>query len=152
MDFLITLVGIIIIGALVFLAIDFISTDERFKKIAKLAVGGVLLILFLVAVKGVLFGGGGAAITAAGFITFAIGVIVVLVVWYIITKVLDLILSWVGLGALRDIILFVVGALVLIVILLLAANMLLGGGGSFGRFQFERHGQLIDHSSIYALR
>jgi hypothetical protein len=148
MDFLIEIIGLLIVGTMIFLAIDFISTDERFKKIGKLAVGGVLLLLFLIAVKGVLFGGGGTAISVAGLISFAIGVIVVLVVWFIITRVLGIFLGYMGLTGSGDIIQFVIGALVLIVILILAANMLLGGGsGNFFHFQLGRHGQLIDPSS-----
>ena len=45
-DFLITLIGLVFIGAIIFMAIDFISTDDRFKKIGKFAVGGILVILF----------------------------------------------------------------------------------------------------------
>ena len=36
-DFLITLIGLVFIGAIIFMAIDFISTDDRFKKIGKFA-------------------------------------------------------------------------------------------------------------------
>jgi hypothetical protein len=130
-DFLIEIVCLIIIGALIFTAIDFITADARFKKIAKLAVGGVLLLMFLVSVKGVLFGGGGAgAITVMGLIYFAIGVIVALVVWIIIDKVLPVLAGWFPpMAPALDIIRIVISAIILIVLLLMAANLLFGGGG-----------------------
>ena len=134
-DFLITLIGLVFIGAIIFMAIDFISTDDRFKKIGKFAVGGILVILFLLAIKGVLFGGGAAAILSPlGMVYFAISVIVILVVWFII----NWFLGWVGgffppIGQFMDVIKFVVGALVLIAILIAAADLLLGGGSGMGR-------------------
>ena len=92
-DFLITLIGLVFIGAIIFMAIDFISTDDRFKKIGKFAVGGILVILFLLAIKAVLFGGTAAAILSPlGMVYFAIAVIVILVVWYLINWFLD----WAG--------------------------------------------------------
>jgi hypothetical protein len=135
-DFLITLVGLIFIGAMIFMAIDFISTDERFKKIAKFAVGGIIVILFLFAIKGVLFGGGGAAlITPLAMLYFAIAVIVILMVWFLI----DWFLGWAAgffppIGQFMAVIKFVVGALVLIAILVAAADLLIGGGRAFGSY------------------
>lgn len=141
-DFLIDIVGLVIVGAMIFAALEFIATDARFKKIARLAVGGILVLLFLLAVKGVLFGGAGAAVmTPTGILYFAIAVIVILVVWFII----DLALSWCAsvfppispfMGAIK----FVVAALVLIAILVAAANMLLGGSmlGGVGHQPFLR--------------
>jgi hypothetical protein len=153
MDFLITLVGLLIVGALIFAAIDFISTDERFKRLAKLAVGGALILIFLYAIRGVLFGGGGAAaISVGGLITFAIAVIVVLVVWYLISLFIDTVLGWFKSGdpaaaaqpsGLKDPIMFVVGALMLIAILYMAAAILFGGA-SYSPFRVDnnRHTQL----------
>ena len=146
MDFLIVVVGLFIVGAMIFAALEFIATDPRFKKIAQLAVGGVLVLAFLFAVKGVLFGGGGAAgITPSGLIQFAIGVIVLLVVWFIINAVLDWAAGWFPpLAAIMAIVKFVVAAIVLIVLLILAADMLFGAGtvGSFSPFRADRHSQL----------
>ena len=45
MDFLIAVVGLVLVVGLVFLAIDYLAPDERFKKIARWAVGGVALLL-----------------------------------------------------------------------------------------------------------
>jgi hypothetical protein len=125
MDFLIAVVGLCIIVYLIFLALDFIAPDERFKLIARYAIGGTALLVFLVAIKGVLFGGGGAmAITPLAVIDFAIGLIVVMVVLYIIYMVIDLLAP----GNLSVPIKYVIGALALIAILIVAERALFGGG------------------------
>lgn len=146
MDFLIVIVGLFIVGAMIFAALEFIATDPRFKKIAQLAVGGVLVLAFLFAIKGVLFGGAGAqVITPSGLIQFAIGVIVLLVVWFIINAVLDWAATWFApLGPVMAIVKFVVAAIVLIVLLILAADMLFGAGtmGPFSPFRPEHRSQL----------
>lgn len=131
MDFLIILVGLIIIGAMIFAAIEFIATDPRFKQISRFAVGGILVLLFLYAVKGVLFGGGGGTglVTPLALLYFAIAVIVILVVWFLI----DWALKWLAgvfppLAPFMSVITFVISALVLIAILVAAADLLVGGG------------------------
>lgn len=141
MDFVIVLAELIITGALIFAAIDFISTDARFKTIAKLAVGGLLTILFLFAVKGVFFGGGGGiAISPINFLYFAIGVILALVVWLILDRLIDKI-GWAPVAANKDILKFILGAVVLVAILGWAASSLFGvslgfyGGPGGGRAQ-----------------
>ncbi len=129
-DFLIAIVELIIVGAIIFAGLDFVVTDERFKKIARLAIGGVLVIAFLFAIKAVLFGGGGAfAISPVGILYFAIGVIVLLVVWYLINMVLDMMAGFFPpLGQFLVAIKFVVSAIMLIVLLLLAADLMFGAG------------------------
>lgn len=125
MDFLIAVVGLILVVGLVFLAIDFLAPDERFKKIARWAVGGVALIVFLTAIKGVLFGGAGGLGTFGpiGLIEFAIGLLVVLVVVYIIYRVVDYLAP-----AFAAEIKYVIGAIALIAILVVAQRALFGGG------------------------
>lgn len=91
-DFVITLIVLIGTGMLFFIAIDKMAPDETLKQIAKVAVGVVLLVVFLVAVKGVIFGGGAMAASGSGMIQFAVGLIVILVVLFLIDKVL----MWVG--------------------------------------------------------
>jgi len=145
-NFFIVLVELCVIGALIFAAIEFIATDERFKKIAKIAVGGVLVILLLFAIKAVFGGGGGGMnLTPLGFIWFAAGVILTLIVWYVI----DAALGWVAanwapfLAPALGIIRFVLAGLMLVVILLIAANVLFGAsvmGGS--PLRFEQHSSL----------
>jgi hypothetical protein len=128
MDFLIAVVGLCIIVYLIFLALDFIAPDERFKMIARYAVGGTALLVFLVAIKGVLFGGGGAlAITPVAVIEFAIGLIVVMVVLFIIYYVIDFMAP----GNLAVPIKYVIGAIALIAILIVAEKALFGGGLGF---------------------
>lgn len=139
-DFLVSSVGLCIVVYLFFLAIDFLSPDPRFRLIARVAVGGVALLVFLVAIKAVLFGGGaGISVTPVGVIEFAIGVIVVLVVIYIINMVVDFLAP-----GFAEPIKFVVGALALIAILVIAERSLFGGriGFSQGTFQLgepQRH-------------
>jgi hypothetical protein len=124
MDFLITLVVICGAGGLFFVAIDRIAPDPFLNKIGKIAVGVVLLVVLLLAIKGVLFGGG-VAISAGGIIAFAIGLIVLLVVLFLIDKVLDFLGGTVS-AWLADIIRYVVFAIALIALLVLADRSLFG--------------------------
>jgi hypothetical protein len=127
MDFLIAVVGLCIIVYLIFLALDFIAPDERFKLMARYAVGGAALLVFLVAIKGVLFGGGaggGMSVSAIGIIEFAIGMIVVMVVLYIIYMVVDRLAP----AELAVPVKYIIGAIALIAILILAERVLFGGG------------------------
>jgi hypothetical protein len=142
-NFFIILVELCVIGALIFAALDFIGTDERFKKIARIAVGGVLVVLFLFAVKAVFSGGGGGMnLTPIGFLMFAIGVILVLIVWYVIDWAIGaLATTWLPfLAPVLAVIRFVLAGLMLVVILLIAANVLFGvsvGGAPFRFSQLE---------------
>jgi hypothetical protein len=128
-NFFIILVELCVIGAMIFAALEFIATDPRFKQIAKIAVGGVLVVLFLFAVRAVFVGGsGGMNLTPLGFLYFAIGVILALLVWYVI----DAMLGWIAanwftpMAPALGIIRFVIAGLMLVVILLIAANVLFG--------------------------
>lgn len=128
MDFLIAVVGLCIIVYLIFLALDFIAPDERFKQVGRYAVGGAALLVFLLAVKGVLFGGGGGlSVSPVGVIEFAIGLIVVMVVLFIIYMVLDRLAP----AELVTPVKYVIGAIALIAILILAERVLFGGGVGF---------------------
>lgn len=128
MDFLIAVVGLCLVVALFFLAIDKIAQDEFFKKVARYAIGGIALIVFLLAIKGVLFGGGGAMmVTPVGILQFAIGLLVVMVVLYLIYLVIDY-LAPEGFAAPIK---YVIGAIALIALLVLAGQVLFGGGISF---------------------
>lgn len=125
-DFLIAIVGLCIVVYLIFLALDFIAPDEKFKQIARYAVGGAALLIFLVAIKGVLFGGGGGILGASpvGVIEFAIGLIVVMVVLYLVYMVID----YIAPEPLKVPVKYVIGAIALIAILILAERVLMGGG------------------------
>lgn len=125
-DFLIAIVGLCIVVYLIFKALDSIAPDERFKEIARYAVGGAALLMFLVALKGVFFGGGGGGIGAspAGVIEFAIGLIVALVVLYLVYMVIDILAP----EPVKVPVKYVIGAIALIAILILAERVLMGGG------------------------
>jgi len=124
MDFLISVVGLLIIVFLIYKALDYISPDVNFKMIARYAVGGAALLIFLLAVKGVLFGGSGmATVSPAGVLTFAIGLIVTLVVLYIIYMVVDQLAPPNLLIPIK----YVIGAIALIAILVLAQQVMFGG-------------------------
>ncbi len=143
MDFLIAIVGLCLVVGIIFKALDFIAPDERFKTIARYAIGGVALIAFLVAIKGVLFGGGGGiAVTPVGLIEFAIGLIVLMVVLYIIYMVVDFFAPPFAVQ-----LKYVIGALALIALLVIAERALFGGGfgmmGNLGR-RSELYHPMID--------
>jgi hypothetical protein len=129
MDFLISIILLIATGFIFFLVIDRLAPDPILNKIGKVAVGVVLLIVFLLAIKAVLFGGGaGAALAPAGFIWFCIGVIVILVVMFIIASVLDWLAASMGIGApIVQIVKYVIFAVALIALLVIADKTLMGG-------------------------
>lgn len=149
MDFVITVVGLIVIVGLFFLAIDYIAQDDRFKKIARWAIGGVALLLFLVAIKGVFFGGGGGLVVSpVGVIEFAVSLIVILVVLYLVYLLID----WFvpdgppeqGIPPFKGPLKYLIGAVALIV-LLLVAGKILTSGGSLGMWNLGvggRHSRL----------
>lgn len=128
-DFLISCVGLCVIVGLIFYALDWPALfvpDPTFKKVARFAVGGAALIVFLLMVKGVFFGGGaGIAVTPVGILEFAIGLICLVVVLFIINWVLDFLLPG---AAFLVPLKFVISALAVIVILVLAEQALVGGG------------------------
>lgn len=139
MDFLIAVIGLCGIVYLVFMAIDFIAPDAVFNRIARFAVGFVALIAFLIAIKGVLFGSGGGlgGFTAVGMIDFAIGLLVLMVVIFIIYKAVDFFATPFTVE-----IKYVIGAIALIALLVVAERVLFGGGlgiaNSFGLHQAIR--------------
>lgn len=125
MDFLIAVVGLCLVVGLFFLAIDKIAPDEFFKKVARWAVGGVALIAFLLAIKGVLFGGAGMiAVTPIGLIQFAIALLVVMVVLFLVYMVVD----YIAPDPFKVPVKYVVGAIALIALLVVAQQVLFGGG------------------------
>jgi hypothetical protein len=135
-DFVITLIVICGVGALFFITIDWMKVDATMKKIAKIAIGVVLAVVILLAIKAVLFGGGGAALSGGGIIGFAIGIIVLLVVLYIVDVLLGWLAANMGIGApIIDIVRYLVFAIALIALLVLADRSFFGGryiGASLG--------------------
>jgi len=132
MDFLITIVVVLGIGALFFVTIDRLAPDALLNKIAKIAVGVVLAVVLLLAVKGVLFGGGAMVASASGVIGFAIGVVVIIVVLFLVDKALGYLLGMIGQTAV-DIIRYVIFAVALIALLIVADQSLFGGSHT-GRY------------------
>src|SRR4029077_9138822 len=126
-DFVIALIVICGTGALFFLTIDRVAPDALLNKIAKIAIGIVLAVVILLAVKSLLFGGGGGpVVSAGGIIGFAIGVIVILVLLFLI----DMVLKWLGTQMgdwLISIIRYLVFAVALIALLVLADRTLFSG-------------------------
>jgi hypothetical protein len=125
-DFVIALVAICGMGAMFFIVVDRVAPDATMNRVAKIAVGVVLALIVLLAVKALLFGGGGAVVSIGGVISFAIGVIVILVLLFL----LDMVLGWLG-GQMGEpvvrVIKYLVFAVALIALLLLADSSLFGG-------------------------
>jgi hypothetical protein len=139
LGFIITLVVLFAIGAIFFLTIDKVVKDAFLAKIAKIVIGCLILIAFILAVAGVLgFGGGGLSASPESIVVFAVGVLVLIVVLYIV----DLFLGWLaanmGIGApIVDAIRFVITVVALIALILVAGSALIGGG-SLGVGDFSR--------------
>ena len=127
MQFLINIIALFAAGAIFFLSIDKIAPDDFFAKIAKIAIGCLLLIAFIVVIAAILgVGGAGVAISPTGILWFAIAVIVAVVVLYVINLVVDWLAANMGLAPMAAVIKYVLGAVVLIALLVAAANLLFG--------------------------
>jgi hypothetical protein len=126
-DFFIALILLCGAVGLFFYAIEGMSPDALFTKIARLAVGLVAVVVFLYAIKGVFFGGGGTVtVTPLGVITFAIGILVVLLVIYVAKAAIAFFLPQFAAPAM-----YIIGGVALIVLLGLFAQIFFGGGLSF---------------------
>lgn len=130
LGFIVSMILLLGVGAIFFITIDGIAKDALLAKIAKIAVGCLLLIAFILAVANVL-GFGGTAFTASpqGIITFAVGVLVLIAVLYIV----DLVLSWIGTAMgmgepIVNAIRYIITVIALICLLLLAAAALMSKG------------------------
>jgi hypothetical protein len=125
-QFLVNIIAILAAGGIFFISIDKVAPDEFFKKIAKIAVGALLLIAVIVTIAAVFGLATGVTVAPAGVIYFAIAVIVAVVVLYVINLVVDWIVQNMGGGPWAAIIKYILGAVVLIGLLLAAANLLFG--------------------------
>jgi hypothetical protein len=127
--FLVNIIGIAIVVGLIFAAMEFRPLPEPFRKFARLAVGGAAALLVLVAIGAVLFGGAAAGqikVTVIGIFEFAIGVIVLYAVLWLVDQILDYFAV-----PMADKIKFLLSVIALIVILTLAAAALTSGGLGF---------------------
>ncbi len=123
-SFLITLVGLVIIVGMIFLALDRIAKDEFLKKIGKLAVGGCAFLVLLFSARATFFGGGGAgAVSPVAIIEFAIGVIILVAMFYLLDLAVD---RWAKDYAV--VLNYVLSIVMLVILLYLAEQALFGGG------------------------
>jgi hypothetical protein len=128
-NFVIALVGLAIVIALIFAAMEFRSLPEPYKRFARLAVGGAALLLLLAAIGSVLFGTSSGIqlhVSAGAIIEFAIGVIILYAVLFICDWAIDFFSAPYGDG-----IKFILTIIALVVILGLAERALVGGGLGF---------------------
>ena len=132
-DFVITLIVLFATGAMFFIVIDKAAPDATMNRVAKIAVGTVFAVIILFAIKGLLFGGAAIALSAGGIIKFAIGIIIILVVLYLLDMAMGLIATFIG-AALANVIKVIVFAIILIALLVLVDQTLMGGRytGSLG--------------------
>jgi hypothetical protein len=126
-QFLINIIALLAAGGIFFISIDRVAPDEFFSRIAKIAIGALLLIALIVTIASV-FGmlAGGFVVSPLGIVWFAIAVIVAVVVLYVINLILDWVGTNMGGGPIIPIIKYVLGAIVLIGLLIAAANLLFG--------------------------
>jgi len=132
-QFLISIVAILAAGGIFFASIDRVAPDGFFAKIAKIAIGALLLIALIVTIAAVFGMAGGVSVSPLGVVWFAVAVIVAVVILYIINLVLDWLATQMGGGVWVAPVKYVLGAIVLIGLLLAAANFMFGmhiGGGA----------------------
>jgi hypothetical protein len=96
------------------------------NRVAKIAVGTVFAVVIILAIKDLLFGGGVAALSVGGIISFAIGIIVILVVLYLLDMLISFIATLIG-APLANVVKVIVFAIILIALLVLVDKTLMGG-------------------------
>ena len=125
-SFLVNIIALLAAGAIFFVAIDRVAPDAFFAKVAKIAVGALLLIALIFSVASVFGLAGGVTISPLGVVYFAVAVIVAIVVLYILNLIIDWIAAQMGGAPFIPAIKYILGAIVLIGLLLAAANFLFG--------------------------
>jgi hypothetical protein len=126
-QFVVNIIAVLAAGGIFFLSIDKVAPDEFFARIAKIAIGALLLIALVVTVAAAFgLGGGAVAVSPLGIVYFAIAVIVAVVVLYVINLVVDWIGTQMGAGPYVSAIKYILGAIVLIGLLIAAADLLFG--------------------------
>jgi hypothetical protein len=128
-QFLINIVAILGAGGIFFASIDKVAPDEFFGRIAKIAIGALLIIALIVAVAAIFGFATGVTVSPIGVVWFAVAVIVAVVVLYII----NLVIEWIGRQTVREgspawvvPVKYILGAIVLIGLLVAAADLLFG--------------------------
>jgi hypothetical protein len=125
-QFLVNVVALLAAGGIFFLAIDRVSPDDFFARIAKIAVGALLIIALIFTVAAVFGISGGVAVSPLGVVWFAVAVIVAIVVLYVINLVLDFVATQMGGAGWVAPVKYILGAIVLIGLLIAAANLMFG--------------------------
>lgn len=125
-QFVVNIIAILAAGGIFFISIDRVAPDAFFAKIAKIAIGALLLIALVVTVAAVFGVAGGVSVSPLGIVYFAVAVIVAIVILYLINLVIDWIGGQMGAGEWTVPVKYVLGAIVLIGLLIAAANMLFG--------------------------
>src|SRR6202451_802989 len=145
LGFIITSIVLFAVGAIFFLTIDTVAKNPFLAKIAKIVIGCLILIAFVLAIAGVLGFGGGVSASPESIVIFAVGVLVLIVVLYLVELFLGWLAANMGIGQpIVDAIRFVITVVALIALILVAGSALIGGGAgsSFFSFRGERHGAL----------
>jgi hypothetical protein len=125
-QFVVNIIAILAAGGIFFVSIDRVAPDPFFAKIAKIAIGALLLIALVVTVAAVFGLAGGVTVSPLGVIWFAVAVIVAVVILYVINLVIDWVGANMGGGGWVNAIKYVLGAIVLIGLLIAAADLLFG--------------------------
>jgi hypothetical protein len=113
-------------GGIFFISIDKVAPDEFFARVAKIAIGALLLIALVVTIAAAFGLAGGITISPLGIVWFAIAVIVAVVILYVINIIVDWVGTNMGGGPWIPVVKYVLGAIVLIGLLVAAANFLFG--------------------------
>jgi hypothetical protein len=131
--FVVNIIALLAAGAIFFVSIDRVAPDAFFAKIAKIAIGALLLIALVVTIAAVFGLATGVTVSPLGVVWFAVAVIVAVVILYVINLVIDWIGGQMGGGPWTAVVKYVLGAIVLIGLLVAAANLLFGykGAGPF---------------------
>jgi hypothetical protein len=137
-QFVINVIALLAAGGIFFVSIDRVAPDAFFAKIAKIAIGALLLIALVITLAAV-FGlaGSGVTVSPLGVVWFAVAVIVAVVILYIVNLVIDYIGREMG-GPWVTPVKYVLGAIVLIGLLIAAANTLFGVGIGAGALRLPK--------------
>lgn len=125
-QFIVNLIALLAAGGIFFISIDRVAPDPFFARVAKIAIGALLLIALVVTIAAVFGLASGVTVSPLGIVWFAVAVIVAVVVLYLINLVIDWIGGQMGGGPWITPVKYVLGAIVLIGLLVAAANMLFG--------------------------
>jgi hypothetical protein len=124
--FIVNIIALLAAGGIFFISIDRVAPDEFFGRVAKIAIGALLLIALVVTIAAVFGLAGGVTVSPLGVVWFAVAVIVAVVILFVINMIVDWLGTNMGMAHLSAIIKYVLGAIVLIGLLIAAANLLFG--------------------------